>query len=84
MQDSDDVTLVQLTRISPEEVWNTKAQSGVIVSYLQRYHVPPIVLRMFMHPAYGTPPMIYTPLKGENEDMYECIDGKQRLTSLRR
>lgn len=78
----------------PEVVWSASAQSRILESYIKNYHVPPIVLGEFWLvslSAFGTSDTlnVYCIAKktvfenGKWEDKRVCIDGKQRLTSLK-
>ncbi|GJE94133.1 hypothetical protein PsYK624_103010 [Phanerochaete sordida] len=52
-------------------VWPESKQIGLIDSLMRNYYVPPIIFAVKRNPMTG-------------EDVRVCIDGKQRLTSLRR
>ncbi|KAF9507095.1 hypothetical protein BS47DRAFT_1489056 [Hydnum rufescens UP504] len=58
-----------LSQTRLDVVWPPAAQSKIIESWMKRFHVPPILFRFVEEGA------------GERRI---CIDGKQRLTSLRR
>jgi len=73
---------LKLTCKCLDEVWSKKAKANIIVSYLQGYQVPPVVLRTFIQQVCDIS-IIHAASKGKMTDgTYECIDGKQRLTSL--
>ncbi|KAF8342216.1 uncharacterized protein EI90DRAFT_1315573 [Cantharellus anzutake] len=50
-------------------VWSEAAQSKIIESWIKRFHVPEILFRVIAH---------------RDGERRVCIDGKQRLTSLRK
>lgn len=68
-------------------VWPTTAQSKIIESWMKRFHVPPVLFRRYevygeilCHWGLGSPGLV----EDNDGERRICIDGKQRLTSLRK
>ncbi|RAQ99844.1 hypothetical protein DDE82_007850 [Stemphylium lycopersici] len=57
-----------------EVVWTADRMTGLINSLMENYYIPPIILNK-KKGAVGD--------DGQTRDMYLCVDGKQRLSSVR-
>jgi len=58
-----------------EVVWNNKRQMDLIDSFFNNYYVPPLIFKVLSGVKEGT---------NERRKWRTCIDGKQRLTTIKR
>lgn len=58
-----------------EVVWNDKRQMDLIDSFFNNYYVPPLIFKVVSGVKQGT---------NERRKWRTCIDGKQRLTTIKR
>lgn len=71
---------------SADVVWAEKAQADVIESYIKNFHVPPLLLSKFFRNTLGPPIIAFICLYTEKTEdgKFVCMDGKQRLTSIKK
>ncbi|KAE8845884.1 hypothetical protein PTNB73_01865 [Pyrenophora teres f. teres] len=55
-----------------EVVWTAERMTGLINSLMENYYIPPIILNSQSNAA-----------NGNRKDIHVCVDGKQRLSSVR-
>ncbi|KAJ3090218.1 hypothetical protein HK102_004379 [Quaeritorhiza haematococci] len=67
-------------------VWNSRKMSVLIDSFLHNYYIPPVILSKTRRKVGGTDRMSNDEEGDEEDEEYEevylCVDGKQRLTSF--
>ncbi|KAF2116519.1 hypothetical protein BDV96DRAFT_572295 [Lophiotrema nucula] len=54
-------------------VWTADRMTGLVDSLMENYYIPPIILNKKIHRA----------VDGSVSSIYVCVDGKQRLTSIK-
>ncbi|PVI06006.1 hypothetical protein DM02DRAFT_667992 [Periconia macrospinosa] len=73
MNGLEDKTIDANPEYQREVVWTADRMSGLIESLMENYYIPPIILN---RQAMNT--------ENESKPRYVCIDGKQRLSSIKR